>query len=105
MRIYLDNCVIQDLKRQENIDLLNAIIVDKKYNVYCYSEAPLQGLMRDKSNHKFDDLEFMEKWLMKTAGIIIRRYFLTILNQKTFTILFLNIQNIYLIPMRYFPAI
>lgn len=61
MRIYLDNCVIQDLKRQENIDLLNAIVEDKKYNVYCYSEAHLQDLMRDKSNHKFDDLKFMEK--------------------------------------------
>lgn len=60
MRIYLDNCVIQDLKKTELSGLLNSIKQDKKYNIYCYSEAHLQDLMRDPSNHKFDDLKFME---------------------------------------------
>jgi hypothetical protein len=60
MRIYLDNCVIQDLKNPESSELLNSIKQDKKCNVYCYSEAHLQDLMRDKSNYKFDDLKFME---------------------------------------------
>lgn len=60
MRIYLDNCVIQDLKRPEMYGLLDSIKLDKKNNVYCYSEAHLQDLMRDKSNQKFDDLRFME---------------------------------------------
>ena len=60
MRIYLDNCVIQDLKRPELSGFLDSIKLDKENNVYCYSEAHLQDLMRDKSNHKFDDLKFME---------------------------------------------
>ncbi len=49
MRIYLDNCIIQDLKRQENIDFFNAIIADKENNIYCYSEAHLQDLMGIKA--------------------------------------------------------
>jgi hypothetical protein len=60
MKIYLDNCVIQDLKRSENSDLYALIKVDKENNIYCYSEAHLQDLMRDKSQEKFKDLKFME---------------------------------------------
>lgn len=60
MRIYLDSCVIQDLKRIQQKDLLDFIIQDKENNTYCYSEAHLQDLIRDKGNQKFEDLDFME---------------------------------------------
>lgn len=60
MKIYLDNCIIQDLKRPELSEFLDLIKRDKTNNVYCYSEAHLQDLIRDKSNQKFDDLIFMQ---------------------------------------------
>jgi len=60
MRIYLDNCVIQDLKKSELSELYDLIKLDKKNNIYCYSEAHLQDLMRDRSEEKFSDLKFME---------------------------------------------
>ena len=59
MRIYLDNCVFQDLKNPNQKEMLDAIMDDKEHNIYCYSEAHLQDLIRDKSNEKFSDLEFM----------------------------------------------
>ena len=59
MRIYLDNCVFQDLKNPNQKELLDATMDDKEHNIYCYSEAHLQDLIRDKSNEKFSDLEFM----------------------------------------------
>lgn len=60
MRIYLDSCVIQELKKPNQKDLLDSIIQDKENNIYCYSEAHLQDLLRDRSAYKFEDLDFME---------------------------------------------
>lgn len=67
MRIYLDSCVIQSLKETNQEDLLASILEDKVENIYCYSEAHLLDLMRDKSDNKFADLEFMEKIVDKNC--------------------------------------
>lgn len=61
MRIYLDSCVFRDLKKPENEELLQNILVDKTRNVYCYSEAHLLDLTRDKTEKKFEDMDFMER--------------------------------------------
>lgn len=61
MRIYLDSNVFRDLKKAENADLLKVILDDKANNIYCYSEAHLLDLTRDKTNKKFEDMDFMEK--------------------------------------------
>jgi len=60
MTIYLDSCVYQDLKKDENSSLLNLIRSDKSQNIYCYSEALLFDLTRDSSNEKFNDMAFIE---------------------------------------------
>src|SRR5260221_4630471 len=59
MRIYLDNCVFQDLKKEENQYLLSIIKSDKTRNIYCFSEAHLYDLTRDPSIQKYDDMQFM----------------------------------------------
>ena len=61
MRIYLDTCVLQDLKCETNKKLLDLIIESKREIIYCYSEAHLFDLARDKSNEKFTDMQFMEQ--------------------------------------------
>lgn len=60
MRIYLDNCIFQDLKKEEHGNLLQLIKEDKKRNLYCFSEAHLYDLSRDKSDEKYKDMDFME---------------------------------------------
>jgi hypothetical protein len=60
MTIYLDSCVYQDLKKEENSSLLKLIKSDKSQNIYCYSEALLFDLTRDSSNEKFKDMDFIE---------------------------------------------
>lgn len=59
MRIYLDNCVLQDLK--VNITLFEVVSLNKHSNIYTYSEAHIMDLLRDKSEQKFKDAEFIEK--------------------------------------------
>lgn len=59
MRIYLDNCVLQDLK--VNNILFDAVCLNKRSNIYTYSEAHIMDLLRDKSEQKFKDAEFIEK--------------------------------------------
>jgi hypothetical protein len=61
MRVYLDTCVIQDLKKENNKDLLEAIIQSKGELIYCFSEAHLYDLARDKTDEKFGDMLFMEQ--------------------------------------------
>ena len=61
MRIYLDSCVFQDLKKEECRNLLALVKADKQYNIYCYSEAHLYDLSRDLGNDKYDDMEFIER--------------------------------------------
>ena len=61
MRIYLDSNIFQRLKKESFSNLLQLINEDKKHNIYCYSEAHVLDLVRDSSNHKNHDLEFIEK--------------------------------------------
>lgn len=61
MRIYLDSCVFQDLKDPLNNELLALINFDREHNIYCYSEAHIYDLLRDKSNLKYEDADFIEK--------------------------------------------
>jgi hypothetical protein len=61
MRIYLDTCVLQDLKNEELKPLFDAIIQSKGEFMYCFSEAHIQDLSRDKTDNKFSDMAFMEK--------------------------------------------
>lgn len=60
MRVYLDNCVYQDLKKEKYKELYNTIIENKGHNIYLYSKAHLYDLSRDKSDYKFEDLKFIE---------------------------------------------
>jgi len=60
MRIYLDSNVIQDLKEAENKELFDLILLDKERNLYCYSEAHIQDLVKDGTDHKLYDMDFME---------------------------------------------
>lgn len=60
MRIYLDNCVFQYLKKEEYSGLLSTILADKQDNIYCFSEAHVFDLSRDQSQQKFDDMRFIE---------------------------------------------
>lgn len=60
MRIYLDNCIYQDLKKEENKTLYSSIIESKQYNIYLFSEAHLYDLSRDVTNEKYIDMEFIE---------------------------------------------
>jgi len=60
MRIYLDTCILQDLKNESDKDLLNSIIQSKGELIYCFSEAHLYDLARDKTDEKFADMQFME---------------------------------------------
>ena len=61
MRIYLDTCILQDLKNESNKDLLDSIIRNKGELIYCFSEAHLYDLARDKTDEKFADMRFMEQ--------------------------------------------
>ncbi|WP_276374321.1 hypothetical protein [Chryseolinea sp. H1M3-3] len=61
MRIYLDSCVYQDFKRNGGEELLALTLNSKNDNIYCYSEAHIYDLVRDKSDEKFRDMELIEK--------------------------------------------
>jgi hypothetical protein len=60
MRIYLDTCVFQDLKKKTNTNLLDAILKSKGMCIYYFSEAHIMDLSRDKTDEKFTDMVFME---------------------------------------------
>lgn len=59
MKIYLDSSVFQALKREENNELYQLVLQDKESNYYCFSEAHIQDLIRDNSEEKFNDMDFM----------------------------------------------
>jgi hypothetical protein len=61
MRIYLDSCVYQDIKRKADDELLTLILHAKKNNIYCFSEAHIYDLVRDKSDKKLKDMELIER--------------------------------------------
>jgi hypothetical protein len=60
MIIYLDTCVLQDLKNDDNKGFLDSLIESKGELVYCFSESHIQDLSRDKTDEKFSDMSFME---------------------------------------------
>jgi hypothetical protein len=60
MRIYLDSNIFQAVKKSENSLLLEAILKDKEYNIYSYSSAHIEDLMKDPTEQKLDDLKFIE---------------------------------------------
>ncbi len=60
MRIYLDTNVFRDLEKPENRELYHLVLADKDQNFYCFSEAHMQDLDRDKTHKKFADMAFME---------------------------------------------
>jgi hypothetical protein len=61
MRIYLDSNIFQFLKSDASSELKQLIDEDKKHNIYCYSEAHIFDLLRDKTDNKLSDLEFIGK--------------------------------------------
>lgn len=61
MRIYLDTNILQDLKKEAKALLLQKIREDGLRNTYCFSEAHIYDLSRDKSDEKFSDMAFMEE--------------------------------------------
>jgi hypothetical protein len=60
MRIYLDTCALQDLKKPEYSELLNQVPDGGAGNIFCFSEAHLFDLCRDPTDHKWKDMDFME---------------------------------------------
>jgi hypothetical protein len=60
MRIYLDTNILQDLKNENISSLLQKVKQDALRNIYCFSEAHLQDLSRDKGDQKFTDMQAME---------------------------------------------
>ena len=60
MKIYLDNCVYQDLKREENTEIYKAIIESKNHSIYLFSEAHLYDLSQDKTDEKYADMNLIE---------------------------------------------
>lgn len=61
MLIYLDLNVILDFKKEAGADLLSLIEVDKKRNIYCFSEAHLHDLSRDQTDEKYKDMELIAR--------------------------------------------
>lgn len=59
-KIYLDQCVFQDLKKEEHRELLEKVLQAKKFVVFPFSMAHLHDLSRDKSEEKYADMDFME---------------------------------------------
>lgn len=59
MKIYLDSCIFQALKKEENDEFYKLVLQDKQSNYYCFSEAHIQDLIRDESEEKFNDMDFM----------------------------------------------
>ena|GEM_PF-1474890 len=60
IKVYLDSCVYQELKKETNKALLNRIVNAKRNIVFCFSEAHLHDLNRDKTDEKFKDMDFIE---------------------------------------------
>lgn len=60
MRIYLDTNVFRDLEKPENRELYELVLADTERNFYCFSEAHMQDLDRDKTDKKFADMAFMK---------------------------------------------
>lgn len=60
MRFYLDTNVFQYLKLSENSKLYTLFVDDTKRNIYCFSEAHIYDLVRDKTDEKLKDMSFME---------------------------------------------
>jgi hypothetical protein len=57
--VYLDQNVYQDLKKEENEHLVQKIQAAKEYLLIVFSEAHLYDLSRDKTDEKFNDMDFI----------------------------------------------
>lgn len=57
--VYLDQNVYQDLKKEENEHLVKKIKAAKEYLLIVFSEAHLYDLSRDKTDEKFNDMDFI----------------------------------------------
>lgn len=57
--VYLDQNVYQYLKKEENKHLAEKVKAAKEYILFCFSEAHLYDLSRDKTDEKFDDMDFI----------------------------------------------
>ncbi|PTQ92009.1 hypothetical protein C8P68_1155 [Mucilaginibacter yixingensis] len=61
MRIYIDQSTIQALKREGGDELLQRILEDNQKNIYCFSEAHIHDLVRDRTDEKFKDMDLLEQ--------------------------------------------
>ena len=63
MDIYFDTMVISRLRNgSKYIDINNYIINNRDINTFFYSKAHIFDLMNDKTNEKYLDLEYIEKY-------------------------------------------
>ncbi len=65
-RIYFDSNVYSNLRRGEDskyIALENAITKHKGNLVFVFSHAHIRDKINDSSNFKYDDFEYMKKWV------------------------------------------
>lgn len=60
IKVYLDHNVYQDLKRPEHAALLEKVKASKQFVIYVFSEAHLYDLNQDMTDHKFEDMRFIE---------------------------------------------
>lgn len=60
MRIYLDTNVYSSLKSESFETLYSNIVNDKTNNIYLFSEAHIYDLIRDVTEQKFSDMDFIE---------------------------------------------
>jgi hypothetical protein len=61
-RVYLDSNVFRALKKPENSDIAQKLLVAKDNTIFFFSQAHIDDLSRDKTDKKFLDYEFMEKF-------------------------------------------
>ncbi len=64
MRVYFDKQVISYLFKQKEpkyVDLYEKLLKSKNYITFCYSQAHIEDLRNDKSDIKFDELNFMKE--------------------------------------------
>ncbi|RYE51397.1 MAG: hypothetical protein EOP48_18300, partial [Sphingobacteriales bacterium] len=60
MRIYLDSNIFRDLNKPEHKDFYGLVRKNKEINYYYFSEAHIQDLVRDETDRKLSDMDFME---------------------------------------------
>lgn len=62
-RIYFDKNVYSNLKTNAKyLELTNKLLNAKDSTIFLFSDAHIDDLMRDNSEHKFSDLDFIERF-------------------------------------------